>query len=144
MLHSTQWKGEDVLPTSSEGNDTISPFAAMWVTVHTVISINIPFPIYHVHGETDVVSITLLLYPCSFVLLPLLLLCQSQITHNLKCRRERERVRVRGREDEDRLETAPTSYWSTAVTSRTQFIVPPESTETDPLIITQDTGTTGE
>ena len=115
-------------------------------SLFTVISINIPFPIYHVHGETDVVSITLLLYPCSFVLLPLLLLCQSQITHNLKCRRERERVRGRGRgrEDEDRLETATSSYWSTAVTSRTQFIVPPESTETDPLIITQDTGTTVE
>ena len=111
-------------------------------SLFTAISINIPFPIYHVHGETDVVSTTLLLYPCSFVLLPLLLLCQSQITHNLKCRRERGRGR--GREDEDRLETAPTSYWSTAETSRTQFIVPPESTETDPLIITQDTGTTVE
>ena len=48
-------------------------------SLFTVISINIPFPIYHVHGETDVVSITLLLYPCSFVLLPLLLLCQSHI-----------------------------------------------------------------
>ena len=78
------------------------------------------------------------LYPCSFVLLPLLLLCQPQVTRNLKCRRGRGR----GREEEDHSETAPTSHWSTEVTSRTQFIVPPESffTEQDPLIIRQETG----
>ena len=81
--------------------------------------------------------VPILLYPCSFVLLPTLLLCQPQVTHNLKCRRGRGRGRGGGgggREDEDRLETAPTSYWSTAVSSRTQFIVPPESffTEQDP------------
>ena len=77
-----------------------------------------------------------LLYPCSFVLLPLLLLCQPQVTRNLKCRRGR------GREEEDRSETAPTSHWSTEVTSRTHFIVPPESffTEQDPLVIRQETG----
>ena len=77
------------------------------------------------------------LYPCSFVLLPLLLLCQPQVTRNLKCRRGRGR----GREEEDRLETAPFSHWSTEVTSRTHFIVPPESvfTEQDPLIIRQET-----
>ena len=81
-----------------------------------------------------------LLYPCSFVLLPILLLCQPQVTHDLKCRRGmgRKRRGGGGNEDEDRLETAPTSHWSTAV-SRTQFIAPPESvlTEQDPLIIEQ-------
>ena len=78
------------------------------------------------------------LYPCSFVLLPLLLLCQPQVTRNLKCRRGRGR----GREEEDHSETAPFSHWSTEVTSRTHFIVPPESvfTEQDPLVIRQETG----
>ena len=78
------------------------------------------------------------LYPCSFVLLPLLLLCQPQVTRNLKCRRGRGR----GREEEDHSETAPFSRWSTEVTSRTHFIVPPESvfTEQDPLVIRQETG----
>ena len=78
------------------------------------------------------------LYPCSFVLLPLLLLCQPQVTRNLKCRRGRGR----GREEEDHSETVPFSHWSTEVTSRTHFIVPPESffTEQDPLIIRQETG----
>ena len=42
------------------------------------------------------------LYPCTFVLLPLLLLCQPQVTRNLKCRRGRGR----GREEEDHLEIA--------------------------------------
>ena len=81
--------------------------------------------------------IFVLLYPCSFVLLPLLLLCQPQVTRNLKCRRGRGR----GREEEDHSETAPFSRWSTEVTSRTHFIVPPESffTEQDPLIIRQET-----
>ena len=81
-----------------------------------------------------------LLYPCSLVLLPLLLLCQPRVTRNLKCMRG---GRGGGREDEDRLETAPTSRWSTAVSSRTQFIVPPESflTEQDPLVIRQETNT---
>ena len=78
------------------------------------------------------------LYPCSFVLLPLLLLCQPQVTRNLKCRRGRGR----GKEEEDHSETAPFSRWSTEVTSRTHFIVPPESffTEQDPLVIRQETG----
>ena len=78
------------------------------------------------------------LYPCTFVLLPLLLLCQPQVTRNLKCRRGRGR----GREEEDHSETAPFSHWSTEVTSRTHFIVPPESvfTEQDPLVIRQETG----
>ena len=78
------------------------------------------------------------LYPCTFVLLPLLLLCQPQVTRNLKCRRGRGR----GREEEDHSETAPFSRWSTEVTSRTHFIVPPESvfTEQDPLVIRQETG----
>ena len=73
------------------------------------------------------------LYPCTFVLLPLLLLCQPQVTRNLKCRRGRGK----GREEEDQLETVPLSHWSTEVTSRTHFIVPPESffTEQDPLVI---------
>ena len=73
------------------------------------------------------------LYPCSFVLLPLLLLCQPQVTRNLKCRRGR------GREEEDDFETAPFSHWSTEVTSRTHFIVSSESifTEQSPLIIRQ-------
>ena len=77
------------------------------------------------------------LYPCTFVLLPLLLLCQPQVTRNLKCRRGRGR----GREEEDHLETVPFSRWSTEVTSRIQFIVPPESvfTEQDPLVIRQET-----
>ena len=80
------------------------------------------------------------LYPCSFVLLPLLLLCQPQVTRNLKCRRGRGR----GREEEGHSETAPFSRWSTEVTSRTHFIVPPESffTEQDPLVIRQETGNT--
>ena len=79
--------------------------------------------------------IFVLLYPCTFVLLPLLLLCQPQVTRNLKCRRGR------GREEEDHSETAPFSHWSTEVTSRTHFIVPPESvfTEQDPLVIRQET-----
>ena len=82
--------------------------------------------------------IFVLLYPCSFVLLPLLLLCQPQVTRNLKCRRGRGR----GREEEEHSETAPFSRWSTEVTSRTHFIVPPESffTEQDPLVIRQETG----
>ena len=86
------------------------------------------------------VAVVILLYPCSFLLLPILLLCQSQVTHNLKCRRWRGRRRGRGgeREDEDRLETAPFSRWSTAVSSGTQFISPNSSfTEQDPLIIRQ-------
>ena len=75
------------------------------------------------------------LYPCTFVLLPLLLLCQPQVTRNLKCRRGRGR----GREEEGDTETAPFSHWSTEVTSRTHFIVSSESvfTERDPLIIRQ-------
>ena len=89
----------------------------------------------------DGIVIAMLLYPCSFVLLPLLLLCQPQVTRNLKCRRGRGRGRGKG--DEDCLETAPFSRWSTAVTSRTHFIVPPESffTEQDPLVIRQETDT---
>ena len=81
--------------------------------------------------------IFVLLYPCSFVLLPLLLLCQPQVTRNLKCRRGRGK----GREEEEHLETVPFSHWSTEVTSRTHFIVPPESvfTEQDPLVIRQET-----
>ena len=77
------------------------------------------------------------LYPCTFVLLPLLLLCQPQVTRNLKCRRGRGR----GREEEEHSETVPFSRWSTEVTSRTHFIVPPESvfTEQDPLVIGQET-----
>ena len=78
------------------------------------------------------------LYPCTFVLLPLLLLCQPQVTRNLKCRRGRGRAR----EEEEHSETVPFSRWSTEVTSRTHFIVPPESffTEQDPLVIRQETG----
>ena len=84
-----------------------------------------------------IIFISLALYPCTFVLLPLLLLCQPQVTRNLKCRRGRGR----GREEEDHSETAPFSHWSTEVTSRTHFIVPPESvfTEQDPLVIRQET-----
>ena len=87
--------------------------------------------------ENWLIILFVLLYPCSFVLLPLLLLCQPQVTRNLKCRRGRGR----GREEEDHSETVPFSRWSTEVTSRTHFIVPPESffTEQDPLVIRQET-----
>ena len=98
------------------------------------ISYHIP-SIYQMNGKGIVIFVSL--YPCSFLLLPLLLLCQPQVTRNLKCRRGRGR----GREEEDHLETVPFSHWSTEVTSRTHFIVPPESvfTEQDPLVIRQET-----
>ena len=102
----------------------------MILIINNFLSYSIRQMVHHAY------VILFLLYPCSFVLLPLLLLCQPQVTRNLKCRKRGEGG---GREDEDRLETAPTSRWSTAVSSKTQFIVPPESflTEQDPLVIRQ-------
>ena len=113
------------------------PFLLLQICGFLYISFTVII-IFHLHYG---IVIAMLLYPCSFVLLPLLLLCQPQVTRNLKCWRGRGRGRGRG--DEDCLETAPTSRWSTAVSSRTQFIVPPESffTEQDPLVIRQETNT---
>ena len=108
------------------------------------IAMYVSFPYIFRYGTYQMflngLYIFVLLYPCLFVLLPLLLLCQPQVTRNLKCRRGRGR----GREEEEHSETVPFSRWSTEVTSRTHFIVPPESffTEQDPLIIRQETGNT--
>ena len=107
-------------------------FVSIAMSVNLLYTFNDPYQMIR-----KVLIIFISLYPCSFVLLPLLLLCQPQVTRNLKCRRGRGR----GREEEDHLETVPFSRWSTEVTSRTHFIVPPESffTEQDPLIIRQET-----
>ena len=111
-------------------------FGFVSIAMHMSLLYTLRYGTYQMFQNGTIIFTSL--YPCTFVLLPLLLLCQPQVTRNLKCRRGRGG----GREEEDHSETVPFSHWSTEVTSRTHFIVPPESffTEQDPLIIRQETG----
>ena len=79
-------------------------------------------------------SIITLLLPCIFVLLPVLLLCQPPVIKVFKCKKS-----FVGGED-DHFVTAPTNQLSTEVTSRTLFVIAPETTytEQDQLINRQE------